>query len=306
MTSTSLVWVRRSNTSWVAGEVASIDGDNRRVRLVSGEYLVFGKDAADCLARNAPGLDSNSNLVLLENLDEPNLLHAISLRYAQQQIYTRTGHILCAVNPWNAMSIYDKPQIASYRKAAEAGQLSTLNPHIFETAALAHISVCKGRHESILVSGDSGAGKTESTKLLIRYLASCGQGESGAHSLVEEQVVHSNPLLESLGNAKTVRNDNSSRFGKFVSIFFDSQGRIASSSIQTYDTSFAQCLFVTSCAGTCLKPPVCLTLLRTSATSTFCIRCALRTTNLFSRTFSWALPKILRFCAPAAACLCKT
>jgi myosin-5 len=234
MTSTSLVWVKRSDASWIAGEVASIDGEKRIVRLTSAETAVFGKDSADCLPRNPPGRDTNSNLVLLEHLDEPNLLHAISLRYSQQQIYTRTGHILCAVNPWNAMNIYDKQQLAAYRQAAETGQLPSLHPHIFETAAHAHISVCKGKHESILVSGDSGAGKTESTKLLIRYLASCGQGESGAQSLVEEQVVHSNPLLESLGNAKTVRNDNSSRFGKFVSIFFDGQGRITCSSIQTY------------------------------------------------------------------------
>lgn len=234
MASTSLVWVKRSDASWVAGEVASVDGEKRRVRLTSGESLEIGKSSLDCLARNAPGRDSNSNLVLLEHLDEPNLLHAISLRYSQLQIYTRTGHILCAVNPWNAMNIYDKQQLTAYRQAAEAGQLSSLHPHIFETAARAHINVCKGKHESILVSGDSGAGKTESTKLLIRYLASCGQDASGSHSLVEEQVVHSNPLLESLGNAKTVRNDNSSRFGKFVSIFFDAQGRITSSSIKTY------------------------------------------------------------------------
>jgi myosin heavy subunit len=234
MASTSLVWVKRSDASWVAGEVASVDGEKRRVRLTSGESLEIGKSSLDCLARNAPGRDTNSNLVLLEHLDEPNLLHAISLRYSQLQIYTRTGHILCAVNPWNAMNIYDKQQLTAYRQAAEAGQLSSLHPHIFETAARAHINVCKGKHESILVSGDSGAGKTESTKLLIRYLASCGQDASGSHSLVEEQVVHSNPLLESLGNAKTVRNDNSSRFGKFVSIFFDAQGRITSSSIKTY------------------------------------------------------------------------
>lgn len=234
MASASLVWVKRGDASWIAGEVVSVDGEKRRIRLVSGETLEFGKDAADCLPRNSPGRDTSNNLVLLEHLDEPNLLNAISLRYSQQQIYTRTGHILCAVNPWNAMNIYDKQQLDAYRQAAETGQLSSLHPHIFETAAHAHINVCKGNHESILVSGDSGAGKTESTKLLIRYLASCGQDASGAQSLVEEQVVHSNPLLESLGNAKTVRNDNSSRFGKFVSIFFDAQGRITSSSIQTY------------------------------------------------------------------------
>ena len=234
MASTSLVWVKRSDTSWVSGEVVAIDGEKRSVRLVSGDIVTCGKDAPDCLARNAPGRDTNNNLVLLEHLDEPNLLQAITVRYSQLQIYTRTGHILCAVNPWTAMNIYDQQQLAAYRQAAETGQLASVPPHIFETAAHAHISVCKGKHESILVSGDSGAGKTESTKLLIRYLASCGQGASGSHSLVEEQVVHSNPLLESLGNAKTVRNDNSSRFGKFVSIFFDSQGRITSSSIQTY------------------------------------------------------------------------
>ncbi|GFS43442.1 myosin family protein with Dil [Actinidia rufa] len=117
-------------------------------------------------------------------------------------------------------------------KGATFGELS---PHVFAVADVAYRAMInEGKSNSILVSGESGAGKTETTKMLMRYLAHLG-GRSGVEGrTVEQQVLESNPVLEAFGNAKTVRNNNSSRFGKFVEIQFDKSGRISGAAIRTY------------------------------------------------------------------------
>uniref|UniRef100_A0A2P2MTX3 Myosin-6-like n=1 Tax=Rhizophora mucronata TaxID=61149 RepID=A0A2P2MTX3_RHIMU len=145
---------------------------------------------------------------------------------------TYTGNILIAVNPFQKLShLYDSHMMDQY-KGVGFGELS---PHPFAVADAAYrLMMNEALSQSILVSGESGAGKTESTKLLMRYLAYMGGRAATEGRTVEQQVLESNPVLEAFGNAKTVRNNNSSRFGKFVEIQFDHRGRISGAAIRTY------------------------------------------------------------------------
>ncbi|XP_031270661.1 myosin-9 isoform X3 [Pistacia vera] len=168
----------------------------------------------------------------LSYLHEPGVLQNLKIRYELNEIYTYTGNILIAINPFQRLPhIYDAHMMQQY-KGAPFGELS---PHVFAVADVAYRAmVNEGKSNSILVSGESGAGKTETTKMLMRYLAFLGGRTATEGRTVEQQVLESNPVLEAFGNAKTVRNNNSSRFGKFVEIQFDKQGRISGAAIRTY------------------------------------------------------------------------
>jgi myosin-5 len=187
-------------------------------------------------------------MVKLSYLHEPGVLDNLQYRYSMHEIYTYTGSILIAVNPFQRLPhLYGEHMMAQYAGVA----LGELSPHVFAVAEAAYRALqlsdtaASGdtsavRNQSILVSGESGAGKTETTKLIMRYLAAQGAklhvGGGGAHQPrpVEEAVLESNPLLEAFGNAKTVRNDNSSRFGKYAEIQFDGDGCISGAAIRTY------------------------------------------------------------------------
>ncbi|KAF0892732.1 hypothetical protein E2562_017698 [Oryza meyeriana var. granulata] len=165
-------------------------------------------------------------------LHEPGVLCNLAWRYGLNEIYTYTGRILIAVNPFAKLPhLYDMHMMEQY-KGVQFGELS---PHVFAiTDASYRAMVSEDRSQSILVSGESGAGKTETTKLIMRYLTFVGGRATGDIRSVEQQVLESNPLLEAFGNARTVRNDNSSRFGKFVEIQFDKSGRISGAAVRTY------------------------------------------------------------------------
>ncbi|KAG8376188.1 hypothetical protein BUALT_Bualt09G0037200 [Buddleja alternifolia] len=168
----------------------------------------------------------------LSYLHEPGVLQNLATRYELNEIYTYTGNILIAINPFQRLPhLYDTHMMEQYKGAA----LGELSPHVFAIADVAYRAMInEGKSNSILVSGESGAGKTETTKMLMRYLAHLG-GRSGVEGrTVEQQVLESNPVLEAFGNAKTVRNNNSSRFGKFVEIQFDKSGRISGAAVRTY------------------------------------------------------------------------
>ncbi|XP_076944554.1 myosin-6-like [Bidens hawaiensis] len=168
----------------------------------------------------------------LAYLHEPGVLNNLRSRYDINEIYTYTGSILIAVNPFTRLPhLYDSHMMAQYKGAA----FGELSPHPFAVADAAYRVMMNERiSQSILVSGESGAGKTESTKHLMRYLAYMGGRASTDGRSVEQKVLESNPVLEAFGNAKTVRNNNSSRFGKFVEIQFDQTGRISGAAIRTY------------------------------------------------------------------------
>ncbi|XP_061848080.1 unconventional myosin-XV [Colius striatus] len=159
--------------------------------------------------------DGLEDMTQLEDLQEAAVLSNIRTRFERQLIYTYIGSILVSVNPYRLYNIYGTDQVLQY----EGRALGENPPHLFAIANVAYSKVMDAKHnQCIIISGESGSGKTEATKLILRYLAAVSQKRSPAPQI---EILEATPLLESFGNAKTVRNDNSSRFGKFVEIFLE-------------------------------------------------------------------------------------
>eukprot|EP00210_Caulerpa_lentillifera_P001139 g1097.t1 len=229
----SKVWVHDDKEAWLKAEVIALDGEYVKVRTEFGDER--REKGVDCPRQNLE-TRPEEDMTKLPYLNEPAVLWNLKARYKVDDIYTYTGSILIAINPFaNLSHLYGKHMMEQYR-GVELGELS---PHVYAVADEAYRLMRKEqRSQSVLVSGESGAGKTETSKLLMRYLAFMGgfdQSEAppGTRS-VEQQILESNPLLETFGNAKTVRNNNSSRFGKFVELQFDKAGHICGAAIRTY------------------------------------------------------------------------
>ncbi|XP_077947267.1 unconventional myosin-X isoform X1 [Gasterosteus aculeatus] len=173
----------------------------------------------------------------LAELHEAAIMHNLFLRYSKDDIYTNIGSILAAVNPYKPIAgLYDADAVDLYSKH----QMGELPPHIFAVANECYRCLWK-RHDSqcVLISGESGAGKTESTKLLLKFLSVMSQNSAGAPltertTRVEQALVQSSPIMEAFGNAKTVYNNNSSRFGKFIQLHFSQNGNIQGGCIIDY------------------------------------------------------------------------
>nr|XP_027093892.1 myosin-6-like isoform X2 [Coffea arabica] len=227
----SLVWVEDPDVAWIDGEVVEVNGQEVKVLTTSGKTVVVKSTNVYPKDAEAPpcGVDDMTRLAYLH---EPGVLYNLRSRYDINEIYTYTGNILIAVNPFTRLPhLYDNHMMQQYKGAA----FGELSPHPFAVADAAYrLMMNDGINQSILVSGESGAGKTESTKQLMRYLAYMGGRAAAEGRTVEQQVLESNPVLEAFGNAKTVRNNNSSRFGKFVEIQFDDKGRISGAAVRTY------------------------------------------------------------------------
>ncbi|KAJ6698250.1 MYOSIN [Salix purpurea] len=229
----SKVWAEDKNLAWVAAEVTDFLAKQVKILTVTGKQVLIvpeklcPRDADE--EEEHGGVDDMTKLTYL---NEPGVLYNLQRRYALNDIYTYTGSILIAVNPFTKLPhLYNVHMMEQY-KGAPFGELS---PHVFAVADASYRAMMsEGRSQSILVSGESGAGKTETTKLIMQYLTFVGGRAAGDDRTVEQQVLESNPLLEAFGNARTVRNDNSSRFGKFVEIQFDATGRISGAAIRTY------------------------------------------------------------------------
>uniref|UniRef100_A0A8C3GAK7 Unconventional myosin-VI n=1 Tax=Cyclopterus lumpus TaxID=8103 RepID=A0A8C3GAK7_CYCLU len=170
-------------------------------------------------------VDDNCSLMYL---NEATLLNNVRVRYNKDHIYTYVANILIAVNPYyDILKLYGLDAIKSYKGKS----LGTLPPHVYAIADKAYrdMKVLK-MSQSIIVSGESGAGKTENTKFVLRYLTTTyGSGQD-----IDERIVEANPLLEAFGNAKTVRNNNSSRFGKFVEIHFNEKNAVVGGFVSHY------------------------------------------------------------------------
>ncbi|KAL8233454.1 hypothetical protein R6Q59_019554 [Mikania micrantha] len=227
----SHVWVEDPTKAWIDGEVTKINDQEVEIetpdlkRVVAKLSKIYPKDTE----APAGGVD---DMTKLSYLHEPGVLQNLRSRYELNEIYTYTGNILIAINPFQKLPhLYDGHMMDEY-KGAPFGELS---PHVFAVADASYRAMInEGKSNSILVSGESGAGKTETTKMLMQYLAYLGGRKATEGRTVEQQVLESNPVLEAFGNAKTVRNNNSSRFGKFVEIQFDKHGRISGAAIRTY------------------------------------------------------------------------
>ncbi|CAM8963239.1 unnamed protein product [Rhodiola kirilowii] len=225
------VWLEDPIEAWIDGEIVEVNSDTSKVLCTSGKTVTVKSTSVYPKDTEAPpcGVDDMTKLAYLH---EPGVLQNLRSRYDMNEIYTYTGSILIAVNPFQRLPhLFDSHMMSQY-KGADLGELS---PHPFAIADAAYrVMINEGVSQSVLVSGESGAGKTETTKLLMRYLAYMGGRADSDGRTVEQQVLESNPVLEAFGNAKTVRNNNSSRFGKFVEIQFDKNGKITGAAVRTY------------------------------------------------------------------------
>ncbi|XP_075381548.1 unconventional myosin-Ia isoform X2 [Mycteria americana] len=170
------------------------------------------------------------DLVLLDPLTEESLLHTLQERFRRSDIYTYIGNVVISVNPYQSLPIYTPEKVQEYHNC----NFFAVNPHIYAIADDAYRSLRdRDRDQCILITGESGAGKTEASKLVMSYVAAvCSKGEEV--DKVKEQLLQSNPVLEAFGNAKTVRNDNSSRFGKYMDVEFDFKGEPLGGVISNY------------------------------------------------------------------------
>ncbi|KPP70302.1 unconventional myosin-Vb-like, partial [Scleropages formosus] len=175
-------------------------------------------------------LEGENDLTSLSFLHEPAVLHNLRVRFLDyNSIYTYCGIVLVAINPYEQLPIYGEEVVDAY-----SGQdMADMEPHIFSVAEEAYRTMIREKkNQSIIISGESGSGKTVSAKFTMRYFAVVG-GASQQTS-VEERVLATNPIMEAIGNAKTTRNDNSSRFGKYIEIGFGHQGNIIGANMRTY------------------------------------------------------------------------
>ncbi|CEI97396.1 hypothetical protein RMCBS344292_11530 [Rhizopus microsporus] len=189
--------------------------------------------------RNPPKMEYTDDLTNLSYLNEPSVLNTIRTRYMQHLIYTYSGIVLIAVNPFDRVPLYESDIVQQY----SGKRRGELEPHLFAIAEEAYrCMIREQRNQTIVVSGESGAGKTVSAKYIMRYFATADDQEStgkvkkdsGSLTEVEEQILATNPIMEAFGNAKTTRNDNSSRFGKYIEIQFDGCANIVGAKIRTY------------------------------------------------------------------------
>ncbi|CAG0891502.1 unnamed protein product, partial [Cyprideis torosa] len=231
------VWIEDPNSVWTRAKVLKdFQSDELLVeREDNGEEIrIPVKSSAELPPLCNPDiLIGENDLTALSYLHEPAVLHNIKVRFEDQNnIYTYCGIVLVAVNPYQELPIYGNGTIMAYR--AQRGQdMSAVEPHIFAVAEEAYTQMERfNKDQSIIVSGESGAGKTVSAKYAMRYFATVSG--SADDSEVEQKVLASNPIMEAIGNAKTTRNDNSSRFGKYIGIDFNKNQCIIGANMRTY------------------------------------------------------------------------
>ena len=216
-----LVWFDPGVGHVLPGEVLEY---HRAANVLSVQAVIAGKPQIFTLTnlsgvkpRQDLGQNGVEDMIQLTDLNEASLLWNLKIRYDKELIYTYTGSILVAVNPYKMFDIYGLDQVKLY----EGRILGTLPPHLFAVGSSAYSQVTAANNASanqvVVISGESGSGKTESTKLVMQYLAAVNRAPN---NLVTEQILEATPLLESFGNAKTPRNDNSSRFGKYLEVYF--------------------------------------------------------------------------------------
>ncbi|NWW82077.1 MYH1B protein, partial [Climacteris rufus] len=234
----SSVFVVHAKESFVKGTITSRESGKVTVKTEGGETLTVKEDQV--FSMNPPKYDKIEDMAMMTHLHEPAVLYNLKERYAAWMIYTYSGLFCVTVNPYKWLPVYNPEVVLAYRgkKRQEAP------PHIFSISDNAYQFMLTDReNQSILITGESGAGKTVNTKRVIQYfatIAASGDKKKEEHAsgkmqgTLEDQIISANPLLEAFGNAKTVRNDNSSRFGKFIRIHFGATGKLASADIETY------------------------------------------------------------------------
>ncbi|KAM7498760.1 hypothetical protein LguiA_023174 [Lonicera macranthoides] len=214
------VWCRLQNGLWELGQIQSTSEEKASVLLLDGNVVTVL--TRELFPTNPDILEGVEDLIQLSYLNEPSVLHNLQYRYSRDKIYSKAGPVLIAVNPFKDVKLSGNDVVTAYR------QKLLDSPHVFAIADSAYTQMMRENvNQSIIISGESGAGKTETAKLSMQYLAAIGGG-------IECEILKTSWVLEAFGNAKTSRNDNSSRFGKLIEIYFSATGKIGGAKIQTF------------------------------------------------------------------------
>ncbi|XP_011506393.1 PREDICTED: myosin heavy chain, muscle isoform X21 [Ceratosolen solmsi marchali] len=228
-------WIPDEKEGYLLGEIKATKGDIVSIGLPGGETRDVKKDLLQQV--NPPKYEKAEDMSNLTYLNDASVLHNLKQRYYHKLIYTYSGLFCVAINPYKRYPVYTQRCAKLYR----GKRRSEVPPHIFAISDGAYVNMLtNSENQSMLITGESGAGKTENTKKVIAYFATVGASTkkdpaaSEKKGSLEDQVVQTNPVLEAFGNAKTVRNDNSSRFGKFIRIHFGPSGKLAGADIETY------------------------------------------------------------------------
>uniref|UniRef100_A0A8C2KA11 Myosin, heavy chain 11a, smooth muscle n=1 Tax=Cyprinus carpio TaxID=7962 RepID=A0A8C2KA11_CYPCA len=249
-----LVWVPSEKHGFESASIKEERGDEVLVELVdNGKKITVNKD--DIQKMNPPKFSKVEDMAELTCLNEASVLHNLRERYFSGLIYTYSGLFCVVVNPYKMLPIYSEKIIEMYK----GKKRHEVPPHIYSITDNAYRNMMQDREDqSILCTGESGAGKTENTKKVIQYLAVVASSHKGKKDTsavstnsekkksfsgeLEKQLLQANPILEAFGNAKTIKNDNSSRFGKFIRINFDVTGFIVGANIETYLLEKSRCI----------------------------------------------------------------
>ncbi|KAH8502982.1 hypothetical protein H0E87_014335 [Populus deltoides] len=240
-------WFQLPNGNWELGKILSTSGTESTISLPDGKVLKVKTESL--VPANPDILDGVDDLMQLSYLNEPSVLYNLQYRYNRDMIYTKAGPVLVAINPFKEVPLYGNNYIEAYKnKSMESPHVYAitdtairemiravleiahpLKKWVIDSANLASLSAHGLIASLVFFGGESGAGKTETAKIAMQYLAALGGGSG-----IEYEILKTNPILEAFGNAKTLRNDNSSRFGKLIEIHFSETGKISGAKIQTF------------------------------------------------------------------------
>uniref|UniRef100_A0A8C0FFZ7 Myosin VIIB n=1 Tax=Bubo bubo TaxID=30461 RepID=A0A8C0FFZ7_BUBBB len=226
------VWLDTQSNSEFNVPIGAVVKDSESGRILleddeGKEHCITARNMHMVHLMHPSSVQGVEDMISLGDLHEAGMVHNLLIRHQEQKIYTYTGSILVAVNPYQLLPLYTVDQIRLYCNK----RIGELPPHVFAIADNCYFNMKRNkRDQCCVISGESGAGKTESTKLILQFLAAV----SGQHSWIEQQILEANPILEAFGNAKTIRNDNSSRFGKYIDIHFNQNGVIEGARIEQF------------------------------------------------------------------------
>nr|XP_020638054.1 myosin-7B isoform X1 [Pogona vitticeps] len=233
-------WIPDEKEAYIEIEIKESSGGKVTVETKDKKSRVVKED--DIQQMNPPKFDMIEDMAMLTHLNEASVLHNLKRRYSKWMIYTYSGLFCVTINPYKWLPVYTPSVVAAYK----GKRRSEVPPHIYSIADNAYNDMLRNReNQSMLITGESGAGKTVNTKRVIQYFAIVaalgdGPGKKGqapatkTGGTLEDQIIEANPAMEAFGNAKTLRNDNSSRFGKFIRIHFGPSGKLASADIDIY------------------------------------------------------------------------
>ncbi|KAL0328513.1 UNVERIFIED_CONTAM: Myosin-2 [Sesamum calycinum] len=208
------VWCRMHDGLWESGQIKSTSGEKALVHLSDGNIVTV--PTQELLPANPDILEGVDDLVQLSYLNEPSVLHNLHCRYSKDTIYSKAGPVLLAVNPFKDVEPYGNDFITAFK------QKILDSPHVYAVAETAYNEMMTDEiDQSIIISGESGSGKSETAKIALKYLAAIGGGSGG----IESEILQTSCILEAFGNAKTAKNDNSSRFGKLIEVHFSAAGQ---------------------------------------------------------------------------------